>query len=125
MTVCSKNYGRPTLKLLIAVLFVSLASPAGAVARCNPPSSGGRVAVSTPEAAVAAAKDAWDSIAAKATWHDTYKRENRARFEPYRATLTNGVWHVVGRIPADFHGRSPKALVCESDGSVEAEESIQ
>ena len=112
-------------KLGFAVFSVLLSMAPSVLATCRPASPGKGVAVSTPEAAVAAAKDAWESISSKATWVETYKRASVAKFEPYTATLMDGVWYVVGTIPLGYHGRMPKALVCESDGSVEASESVQ
>ena len=112
-------------KLGFAVFWILVATAPRVLAVCRPPSPGKAVAVSTPEAAVAAARDAWESISSKATSADSFKRESVARFEPYTATLTDGVWYVTGTIPAGYHGRMPKALVCESDGSVEAREIIQ
>ena len=116
---------RSSIKLPLAVMLVLVAGPQGLLARCLPPSPGKPVAVSTPEGAVSAAKDAWESISSKATSAESFKRESVTRFEPYTATLRDGVWYVVGTIPVGYRGRMPKALVCESDGSVEARESIQ
>ena len=42
--------------------------------------------------------------------------EGVKRFEPYTATLTDGVWTVRGTIPSDFHGGAPTATVRQADG---------
>jgi hypothetical protein len=66
------------------------------------------------EAAVAHAKAAWAAIYDK-TRDETSAAHYLARFEPYSATLQNGVWHVQGTIPPDFHGYAPVMSVCRND----------
>ena len=38
-----------------------------------------------------------------------------AQFEPYNATLKDGVWHVEGTIPSGYHGSVPVTSVCRND----------
>jgi hypothetical protein len=74
--------------------------------------------VKTPEAAIAAAKQAWGSIHDKASRSDIYSKESTRKFEPYTAVLKNGVWIVTGSIPPGYKGTVLETHVRESDGSV-------
>jgi hypothetical protein len=47
-----------------------------------------------------------------------FSSERVARYEPYAATLKNGVWHVRGHLPAKALGGTPEAQVCQSTGQV-------
>jgi hypothetical protein len=87
---------------------------------CPAPAVGKPVAVTSPAAAIAAAKEAWKSIFSKAPQHSEYSAENVAKAEPYVAKLENGVWHVFGTLPEGLRGGTPEASVCEVDGSVSA-----
>jgi hypothetical protein len=75
-------------------------------------------------AAIAQAKAAWIAIHEKDPTNATSAPDYIARFEPYSATLKDGVWHVQGTIPPGFHGRAPVMSVCKNDegaaaGSIE------
>jgi len=79
------------------------------------PSQSGDAPISTAEAAIAKAKDSWAGVYQK-THDPTLSEESVKRFEPYTATLTDGVWTVRGTIPPDFHGAAPVATVRQADG---------
>lgn len=83
---------------------------------CSPTS--GSNSVTTAEEAVSKAKLAWKQIYEKANWHKVYSPENTAKFEPYTATLVNGVWIVKGTIPSGYQGEVIETTVRQSDGSV-------
>ena len=74
--------------------------------------------VNTAEGAVARAKIAWASVSEKASWHGAYSKENTAKFEPYTATLENGMWVVRGSVPSGYRGEMPEARVRRNDGQV-------
>lgn len=76
-----------------------------------------KVPVTTPEAAVQKAKEAWASIHDKASWQTAYSSESTAKFEPYTATLEDGVWMVRGTIPPNYQGDVLETTVRQSDGS--------
>jgi hypothetical protein len=73
--------------------------------------------VTTPEAAVQKAKEAWASIHDKASSQAAYSKENTAKFEPYTATFQDGVWLVRGTIPPNYQGDVLETTVRQSDGS--------
>ena len=75
--------------------------------------------VETPEAAIAAAKDGFQSVNDKASWQSELSPENVARFEPYMATLRDRWWEVIGTRRAGYQGRIPRARVARIDGGVE------
>jgi predicted small lipoprotein YifL len=73
--------------------------------------------VLTPEAAITTAKQAWQSI------HDKhplpqYDQKETSRFEPYTATLQDGVWTVKGTIPPEYHGTALVTTVRKDTGAV-------
>jgi hypothetical protein len=78
-------------------------------------SDGNDSAVLTAEAAIAKAKESWAGVYQK-THDPTLSEEAVKRFEPYTATLTDGVWTVRGTVPTDFHGGAPVATVRQADG---------
>jgi len=86
------------------------------LAACSSSASDGPV--NTAEEAVARAKTAWLSVSEKASWHVAYSKENTAKFEPYTATLENGVWVVRGTVPSGYRGEMPVARVRQNDGQV-------
>ena len=71
--------------------------------------------------AIEHAKDAWAATFEKSPHSDLYSPTNMARFEPYWATLKDGVWHVEGTIPPGYHGYAPKTSVCRNDEGVSTE----
>jgi len=75
--------------------------------------------VETPEAAIAAAKSGFQGVYDKASWQTELSPENVSRFEPYRATLRDGWWDVLGTPRAGYQGRMPRARVARADGRVE------
>jgi hypothetical protein len=81
-------------------------------------SSEDKTAVTTPEAAVEKAKQAWASIHEKASWQSAYSKESTVKFEPYAATLEDGVWVVRGTIPPGYQGEVLETTVRQSDGDV-------
>ena len=48
-----------------------------------------------------------------------------ARFEPYKAELKDGVWHVQGAPPPNFTGRIPVASECAHDEGGESLSSVE
>jgi hypothetical protein len=78
-------------------------------------SSDGNDSVLTAEAAIAKAKESWAGVYQK-THDPTLSEEAVKRFEPYTATLIDGVWTVRGTVPTDFHGGAPVATVRQADG---------
>lgn len=99
------------MKIVPAILVAMLL-----LAACGPSAAEGPV--NTPAEAVARAKTAWASVSEKANWHVAYSKENAAKFEPYTATLENGVWVVRGTVPSGYRGEMPEARVRQSDGQV-------
>ena len=89
------------------------------ITACSSSASDG--AVNTSEQAVAHAKTAWASVGEKANWHAVYSKENTAKFEPYTATLENGVWVVRGTVPTGYRGEMLETRVRQSDGQVSVE----
>ena len=73
--------------------------------------------VTTAEAAIKSARQAWKSIYEKNS-SDFYSDKGIARFEPYSATFENGVWHVRGTVPPGYQGDVLETTVRQSDGSV-------
>ena len=99
------------LVFLIVVLGALAASPL--VFRAFP-------AVPSSSDAVTAAKRAWGSVYDKAPWHREFSPPNVARFEPYIATLSGGVWFVTGTVPLGSKPEDmPNARVRRWDGAVE------
>jgi hypothetical protein len=96
----ARRRGRYGLPVSVIALAIWASTPA---ALACPPHSG-TPAVPTADLAIAAAREAWDSIYEKARWHSELSRESTARFEPYTAILTDGVWLVRGTIPPGYHG---------------------
>ena len=73
--------------------------------------------VTTADAAILSAKQAWQSIYEK-NGSPAYSKESAAKFEPYTATLKDGVWHVRGTVPSGYQGETLETTVRQSDGSV-------
>jgi hypothetical protein len=69
------------------------------------------------EMALAMAHKAWAAVFSK-TASETYSADSVRRFEPYSATLDNGVWIVRGHVPDGFHGVVPEARIVQADGVV-------
>jgi len=67
--------------------------------------------------AIRSAKQAWQSIYEKKRSPE-YSNESRARFEPYTATLEEGVWHIQGTVPPGYSGETLETTVRQSDGAV-------
>jgi hypothetical protein len=106
-------------RLFPALVFLCLASAAGA-GPCPTATAGKPLAISTEASAIAAAKAAWRSIHEK-TWYDAhFAPSSIARFEPYRAILQGGEWHVISASADYSKDDAPEALVCEVDGAVSA-----
>jgi hypothetical protein len=59
--------------------------------------------VTSADVAILSARHAWQSVYEKSR-SPVYSKESAAKFEPYTATLENGVWHVRGNIPAGYQG---------------------
>ena len=97
--------------LLIFSAFVTLS----AYTACSPQST----PVTSPEAAITAARMSWKSIDEKHNfWSPVYNEKETAKFEPYTATLIQGEWIVKGTIPANFRGETLETTVRERDGLV-------
>lgn len=103
---------------LRAIYSVCVVAGTTSVAVACPQSTSSSSAVSTPEAAVEAAKQAWESINEKTNSYSILSRESTERFEPCTAALKDGVWLVQGTIPPGYHGEILQSTVCQSDGSV-------
>jgi hypothetical protein len=82
------------------------------------PVSNGTVSITTAAGAVASARTAWQAAYGKTPGNAEFSRESTARFEPYTATLKDGLWVVRGSVPSGFHGNVVESRVCASDGSV-------
>ena len=100
------------------LIAISLAlASLGMVASCR---SAPTPPITTPEAAIAVAKAAWPTIYEK-THYPAYSGKETARFEPYTATLVDGVWIVKGTIPAGYRGPTlvTKVRVSDATGPVD------
>jgi len=104
---------------------------------CSPPTDD-RVTVESSDPRVAcsqvqgprASNDAQSAIAhAKSTWAAIHEKDPSnemtapaylAKFEPFSATLKDGVWHVQGTIPAAYHGYVPVMSICHNDEGASA-----
>lgn len=84
--------------------------------QCKALAPGRAPLVDNPFKAVTRARSAWRSVYRQASWRVVYSPASVARFEPYTATLSNGVWHVIGAPLLPAAGRGPEAYVCASDG---------
>ena len=93
------------MTLSLALVLLSAAAPP----TCEPAAPGAALAVPTEQAAVAAARIAWDGkfSAAAVEAH-----------EPYRGQQIRGVWKVFGTLPNGWRGGTPEAVICASDGAV-------
>jgi hypothetical protein len=67
------------------------------------------------ESAIARAKAAWASAHEKNPYGGTYSPANMAKFEPYSATLKDGVWRVQGTVPPGYSGYVPITSVCRNN----------
>lgn len=74
--------------------------------------------VTSADAAILSARQAWQSIYEKKGSSPVYSKESAAKFEPYTSTLKDGVWHVQGTVPPGYHGETLETTVRQSDGSV-------
>ena len=73
--------------------------------------------VTSADAAIKSARQAWKSIYEK-NRNAAYSKESVAELEPYTATLEDGVWHVRATVPPGYHGDVLETTVRQSDGSV-------
>lgn len=96
------------LRLLCAVAVLTFLA-----AGCNKPEPAG--AVTTANSAIAKARQGWKSVHSK-TRYEAYSDENIRRFEPFTATLADGVWTVTPTVPAGYSGEIPVATVRQIDG---------
>jgi hypothetical protein len=78
----------------------------------------GKNSVDSPDAAIAASRQAWRSISEK-TSKSPFNPASTTRFEPYSATLEDGVWVVHGTVAAGYRGEILITRVRQSDGAVE------
>jgi hypothetical protein len=101
--------GKSTGRAMLAAVVASLSL----VTSC---SSSRHTAVTTPEAAVAAAKNAWSGVYDK-TQRPQYSSKETEKFEPYSATLDDGIWTVKGTIPLGFRGETLVTTVRAKDAS--------
>jgi hypothetical protein len=75
--------------------------------------------VTSPAAAITAARLSWKSIDEKHNFKTpVYNEKEIAKFEPYTATLVQGEWIVKGTIPPNFRGDTLETTVRERDGLV-------
>ena len=89
------------------------------ITACSSSASDGPV--TTAEEAVTRARTAWKSVGEKASWHVAYRKESTAKFEPYTATLENGVWIVRRTVPSGYRGEVLETRVRQIDGQVSVE----
>ena len=76
-------------------------------------------AVMTAAAAISSARQSWDSMYEKLNRRNgVYGKNETSKFDPYIATLSDGVWLVRGTIPPGFHGETIETRICQNDGSV-------
>jgi hypothetical protein len=73
------------------------------------------------ETAIAHAKGVMASVHEKNPSSSIGSPVDIARFEPYRATLKDGVWHVEGTVPPGYRGKVPIISVCKNDEGATAE----
>lgn len=92
---------------ILLTLMLASASPSPV---CKPLASEQQPVIADEQAAVSAAQQAWRK--------NRYSELTIQIRKPYRATLANGVWHVVGTVPQGKRGGSPEAMICASDGLV-------
>ena len=78
----------------------------------------GKNSVDSPDAAIAASRQAWRSISEK-TSQSSFSPASTARFEPYSATLEDGAWVVRGTAAAGYRGEILVTRVRQGDGTVE------
>ena len=78
----------------------------------------GKNSVDSPDAAIAASRQAWRSVSEK-TSQSPFNPASTARFEPYSATLEDGAWVVRGTVAAGYQGEILVTRVRQADGSVE------
>jgi hypothetical protein len=82
------------------------------------PFSGAPEQMTTPEAAIVAARHSWESLNEKLNYRvPVYSKEEIAKCEPYSATLVDGQWVVRGTIPPHFRGEILETTIRRSDGS--------
>ena len=93
-----------TLVLGLPVVFAANAS-----VECPTSLQGRRAAAATASAAIAAAKP---ELVRK------FSAQKVARYAPYSAKLTDGVWHIQGHLPTHMLGGTPEAKVCQATGRV-------
>jgi hypothetical protein len=91
-----------------AIVITSL----GLAASCQ---SAGRRHVDTPQGAVVIAKNSWGSVYEK-TRSPAFSKVETSRFEPYTATLKDGIWTVQGTIPPGYRGETLVTTVRAVDG---------
>jgi len=110
--------------LVLAAALLTVACDSSGDNRMIVPTSDPRVACSVksgPRAsndaatAINTAKRAWTAIHEKDPTNAESAPDYMAQFEPYSATLKDGVWHVQGTSPPGFHGRAPVMSVCRND----------
>ena len=73
--------------------------------------------IGTAAEAIEAARSAWAEVFEK-THVSGFSKEDWARFEPYSATLENGLWILTGTVPANCPGQAYLTTVRASDGAV-------
>lgn len=112
------KYGNTWRPRMTRYAILLLAALVPAVFAC-PPNSNNRSSVTTAAAAILTARQSWASLYEKLNGRNpVYSKKETAKFEPYTATLSNGIWLVRGTIPLGFHGETIETNVCQSDGSV-------
>jgi hypothetical protein len=99
---------------LVAAVMVVIVALMGVATPCT---AKDLLPVTSEVAAIAAAKSAWESIRDKSNL-PVYRNEEAKRFEPYSATLKDGVWTVRGTIPAGYHGQTLVTTVRQDNGVV-------
>jgi hypothetical protein len=114
---------------IVAIGWLAVACDSSTRQRVSVPSSDPAVSCTLVEgpnaskdanAAIARAKATWASIHEKVPTNSISAPEFIVRFEPYSATLKDGVWHVQGTIPPGFHGYAPVMSLCKNDEGASA-----
>jgi hypothetical protein len=108
-------------RLVFLALLAGAATQAGPVPiECLPLPPHHSPAVTNPYQAIAIAHWAWKAVYGKAGWRVVYSPQSVSQFEPFKASLSNGIWHVWGTSYLPEMGRGPEAYICASNAKAVA-----
>jgi hypothetical protein len=78
--------------------------------------------IDTPGEAISRAESAWQSINEKKGNRDeVFRPEYVKRFQPYTATLANGIWTVRWTVPSTYKGEILETTIRQIDGATSVE----